>query len=431
MRVLFTTLPVKAHLYLQVPLAWALRAAGHEVRFAVQPDIVDDVTGAGLTAVSIGEAVQQGEPASAEPVPDEDHPWNSEWERVLDLAESRPERLGYDYLQGVLTAWTFNFMTISPERLVDELVGLARSWRPDLVIWDPVVFAGPVAARACGAAHARLLFGLDLVGHMRERYLGFVHDRPRELREDPLDEWLGWVLARYGHTFAEDAVAGMWTIDPVPPSTRPAAGRHRVPVRYVPYNGQAAIPGWLREPPKRRRVCLTLGLSFREVLGRDRVSVARLLEAVADVDAEVVATLNADQLAGVPAVPDNVRAVDFVALNALLPTCSAIIHQGGIGQSQTALVHGVPQVVLPNGRWDTVPRARRLHGTGAGIHVGDDDGAPSADTVRRALLRVLDEPSFARNAGRLRTEMLGMPAPADIVPVLETLTAEHSGHGSG
>ncbi|MFE9117172.1 glycosyltransferase [Streptomyces sp. NPDC007172] len=111
-------------------------------------------------------------------------------------------------------------------------------------------------------------------------------------------------------------MTGQWTVDPTPAS--------------------------LREPPAGRRVCLTLGLSFREVMGGDQASVPDLLEALAGLDAEVVATLDAGQLAEVGRVPDKVRVVDFVPLAALLPSCSAIVHQGGFGTAQNALAHGVP-----------------------------------------------------------------------------------------
>jgi L-2-deoxyfucosyltransferase len=296
--------------------------------------------------------------------------------------------------------------------VVGDLVEFARAWRPDLVVWDMFSFAGPVAAKACGAAHARLLCGLDLVGRMRERYLAEMLRRPPELREDPVEEWLG----RYGGEFTEEMVMGQWTIDPVPSSMRLTVDHFYVPMRGVSYNGRAVIPAWLREPPKRRRVCLTLGLSHREVLGGDKASVRDLLDAVEGLDIEVVATLNADQLGG-SRVPDNVRVVDFVPLNELLPSCSAIIHQGGFGQSQSAVAHGVPQVMVPHGAWDTVPRALRLRELGAGLCGGD---------VREMLVRVLEEPSFARDAERLRTEALGTPAPSDIVPLLENLTAARS-----
>ncbi|SEF65475.1 glycosyltransferase, activator-dependent family [Thermomonospora echinospora] len=434
MRVLFVTLPVKAHLYVQVSLAWALRAAGHEVCVAGQSQVVDDITHTGLTAVPIGAPLdheaamaevrqRQEESQEAEERGEEAHPWETEWEKVLDITESRPEKLTHDYLHGVNTVWTFNIQTLSPPDMTDDLVTFARTWRPDLVIWDALIYAGPVAAKACGAAHARMLFSLDLLGRMRQRYKGELARRPVEVWDDPMEEWLGATLDRYGCGYSDDLMSGQWTIDPVLPSMRLPVDLPYVPVRFVPYNGRAEVPGWLSEPAESRRLCLTLGLSLRS-MGGDRVSVAELLDAVADLDVEVVATLNAEQLAGVDKVPDNVRAVDFVPLNELLPGCSAIVHQGGFGQTQTAMAHGVPQVVLPNGYWDTVLRAGQVQDFGAGLAVGDPDRVSAAE-IREKVVRVLQEPGFAVSAARLREEMLATPAPAEIVPLLERLTAEH------
>ncbi|RAY12710.1 glycosyl transferase family 28 [Actinomadura craniellae] len=434
MRVLFVTYPAKAHAYPQVPLAWALRAAGHEVCVISQPDVVDDITGSGLTAVPIGEMlnleerIQEEERAkerdresgagfALEPGEEPDP------ELLMRLDELQPEKITLDYMQGMFTVMaSLAFDSVTEEHALDELVAFMRGWGPDLVIWDPLVFAGGVAAQACGAAHARMLYGLDLVGWMRGQYLAAVADRPALLRDDPMAEWLDGVAGRYGGEFSEDLVMGQWTIDPMPGSLRLPVNHHYVPVRYVPYNGPAAMPEWLREPPKRPRVCLTLGLSFREVMGGDKVSIGELLGAAADLDVEVVATLDAEQLATAGRVPDNVRAVDFVPLNELLPTCSAIVHQGGFGSTLTALAHGVPQVIIPADLWDTEARAQLMHRSGAALHL-PRTAEISAAGLRDLLVRVLEERSFQESAARLRTEALGTLGPADLVPVLERLTA--------
>ncbi|RAY12712.1 glycosyl transferase family 28 [Actinomadura craniellae] len=441
MRVLFLTVAEKAHAYPQVPLAWALRAAGHEVCVVGQPDVVDDITRAGLTAVPIGasldlaQRVQEGstaerqddagQPAGVEAAEDAEEFPDPTVEMPLD--ELRPEKLTHDHMQGLFATWVMIFQEMSNPDLTDELVEFARGWGPDLVIWDPLLFAGGVAARACGAAHARMLYGLDLIGRMRGRFVAALAERSALVRDDPMAEWLDLAAECYGGGFGEDLVMGQWTIDSFPGSMRFPVDHHYVPVRYVPYNGPSVLPGWLREPPKRPRVCLSLGLSFRESLGGDRMSVGELLEAVAGLDVEVVATLDAEQLATVARVPDNVRAVDFVSLNELLPTCSAIVHHGGFGSSQTALAHGVPQIALPSEVWDIEVRAQRIEQAGAGLCVPRSQVEEiTADRLKGMLVRVLEEPSFARNAARLRTEMRGTPAPADIVPLLEKLTAEHS-----
>lgn len=433
MRVLFSTIGATTHLHHQVPLAWALRAAGHEVCVASQPDIADDIVRSGLTAVRVGEALDPGQWDDVAPLPEEEvsaegNIWTAQggiaWD-LFDLCELRPEKLTYDYMHCVLTAWaTHGFRPNSSPRTVDDLVRFARQWRPDLVIWDPTTFAGAVAAMATGAAHARLMFGFDVIGRMRQSYRAALRERPPEHREDPFEEWLGPLLERYGCAFAEEAVVGQWTIDPVPASLRLDVDHVYMPMRYVPYNGHVTLPAWLRAPARRRRVCLTLGRSFRELLGGDRAPIAELLGAVSTLDVEVVATLNADQLAQVPRLPANVRAVDFVPLDALLPSCSAIVHHSGSGTTQTALAHGVPQVVVTAPMLDNLLKAQRVTESGAGLHIRDAREL-TADGLRHMLARVLEEPSFAARADALRREMAGAPTPREIIPALERLTEAH------
>ncbi|MCZ7457450.1 activator-dependent family glycosyltransferase [Streptomyces sp. WMMC940] len=424
MRVLFTPFPASTHVHTQVPLAWAMRAAGHEVRVATQPDVVEDINNAGLTAVAVGEVLDVPATMNPEYTDEPEEIRDEAWLDVLDISETRPEKLTHSHVHGVLTAWTsFVYQNTLPDGTTEELIDFARAWRPDLVVWDTMYYPGALAARISGAAHARLMFGLDLVGLMRGHYLGGLAELPPALREDPLEEWMSRILRRHGREFTEDLVVGQWTIDPVPPSLRLPVDLPSVPMRYVPYNGEATIPGWLRERPRRPRVCLTLGRSFREVVGADRASAGDLLDAVADLDVEVVATFTADQLDPGRRVPGNVRVVDFVPLDALLSTSAAIVHHGGSGTLQTALAHGVPQVVVPARMWCNVPKAHRVRDAGAGLCIDPEDLTPHG--LRTALVRVLEEPAFATNADRLRREVAGTPTPADIVPVLERLTAEH------
>src|SRR5438067_1681305 len=54
MRVLFTPHRDLQHLYPLVPLAWACRAAGHEVRIAGPPALVDAIVHTGLSGVVTG-----------------------------------------------------------------------------------------------------------------------------------------------------------------------------------------------------------------------------------------------------------------------------------------------------------------------------------------------------------------------------------------
>lgn len=416
MRVLFTSFALDAHYLGSVPLAWALRAAGHEVRVASQPALTGTITSAGLTAVPVGEdhtllaamAASAAEPGST--------PWNA-----VDLDPARPEVGSWPFLQALNDRLPEMFFArANTESMIDDLVAFARNWRPDLVIWEPFTLAGAVAAKAVGAAHARLLWGADLFGHQRANYLRMRTERGGG--PDALADWLTEVLERHGLVFDETAVRGQWSIDMMPASIRLPSADLTVPMRYVPYNGPAVVPDWLREPPARHRVCLTLGLTARGGANYLVGSLGGLLDAIGDLDVEIVATLDAAQRAEVAALPDNVRAVDFVPLHALLPTCSAIAHHGGAGTWSTAVAAGVPQLIFPS-VWDNAYRARRTAELGAGITVPQRELTPAG--LREGLLRLLREPDLAEGADRLRRELTSEASPVEVVTTLEKLTAQH------
>ncbi|GAA2719528.1 MULTISPECIES: activator-dependent family glycosyltransferase [Streptomyces] len=420
MRVLFTSLAHHTHYYPLVPLAWALRTAGHEVRVASQPELTDVITGTGLAAVpiewSLGPVEELGllgrlhDEAAAHAQGFDyaargEHPWS--WEELL--------RLETVMVPTLLTA-------LNNDTMVDSLVDFARSWQPDLVVWETFTLAGAVTARATGAAQARLLSGPDIAVRARQEFLRLRAAQEPEHREDPTAEWLGATLHRLGcaEGFSEDLVTGQWTIDTTPPSTRLELGLPTVQVRHVPYNGPSVVPDWLRVHPPRARICVTLGASGSDV----GIGMADLLQALAALDAEIVATADDETRARSGELPGNVRLVDFVPLNDLLPTCAAVVHHGGVGTKAAAELHGVPQLILAFG-WDTEVMGRRLADIGAGLCVTSSEITP--DLLHKQTERLITDPSFAAGARRLQEEMLGVPSPNEAVPVLERLVAEHRG----
>jgi UDP:flavonoid glycosyltransferase YjiC (YdhE family) len=205
-----------------------------------------------------------------------------------------------------------------------------------------------------------------------------------------------------------------------------------LPMRYVPFNGPATVPDWVHAGGHRRRVCLTLGVTARENLGGDLFPIDELVGAVAGLDVELIATLDAAQLEAVGTLPDNVRAVDFVPLNELLPTCSVIIHHGGFGTLGNAIVHGVRNLIVPGRYWDEIGFGERLEARTAGLYVDpyrlSGDALKSklpVEELREQVERLLDDPAYARGAQTLRDEVLATPSPHHIVPELERLTALH------
>lgn len=424
---MFTCFAHNTHFFPMVPMAWALCAAGHEVRVVSQPDLAETITRAGLTAVPVDQRGWAGWSHTDPRAPElfgRMYPAGVEHVQYFDFTGHDRRQWTWEHLlsvEHVMVAALYAAMNNEP--MIDGSVAFARSWQPDLVIGETYTFAGAVAARAVGAAHARLVWGPDNARLARNAFLAAAAEQPPEHREDPSAEWLGAVLERYGSRFDEEVLTGQWTIAPISPSARVDTGLRTVGVRYVPYNGPSVVPDFLRIPPESRRVCLTFGLTDREA-GRGVDSLSDLLDAVADLDAEFVATLDETQLDTVGKIPDNVRVVEFVPLNDLLPTCAAVVHQSGVGTRATAELHGVPQLMLTDG-WDSELKGEHLERVGAGLALPVSQ--LTAGGVRDRIVRLLDDPSFADGARRLRQEVLAEPTPADVVPLIEELTAEHRG----
>ncbi|TKK79071.1 activator-dependent family glycosyltransferase [Herbidospora galbida] len=404
MRVLFTTVPERTIFQYLVPVAWALRTAGHDVRFAVQPKFADVVTQAGLTAQPVGGdrdlwrvADMFPEQREAEriglPVP---------YDAAGDPARATRETMLAGYREAVAD---WHRMTNFP--MIADLVAFAREWRPDLVIWEPLTFAGSIAAKACGAAHARLLYSLDVFGVTRELFLKAGSG------EDPLAEWLGSYARKYGGEYSEDMAVGQFTIDQFPASLTLRSELPTLRTQYIPYGGAAVVPKWLWAEPEKPRVALTMGLSATDHYSGYSISLQDVFDALADLDVELVATVAGDHALK---VPDNTRVVSYVPLHALAPTCRAVIHHAGLATLATVSRFGVPQLAIPL-HFDQPALARNLAAQGAGIDLPND--AATGQSVRDAVVRLLTEPSFADRAAALQREMERLPTPNELVPEIE------------
>ncbi|MBK1787853.1 activator-dependent family glycosyltransferase [Prauserella cavernicola] len=420
MRILVTTYPEKTHFLAMAPLAWALRTAGHEVLCAVQPGFVDTVTTAGLTAVPVGR--DRDPQRMIELAPE----WRESGRLGLpppyDVATREPGDVDWEYLRTEFGTQVSRWHQMENFPMIGDLVALARRWKPDLVIWEPTTFAGSIAAKACGAAHARLLFSLDIFGVTRELYLRLKAQQPPEDRADPLADWLGAYARRYGSDFSEDMITGHFTIDQFPPSLRMPADLHYTSLRYTPYGGPSTIPDWLHHPPERPRVALTLGMVATERFDGYAFDLGGALAALSELDIEIVATIDELTRRRLGPLPGNIRAVPYVPLNALIPTCTAAIHHAGFGTLSTVALHGLPHLVLP-GDIDGPELARRLAAQGSSRVV--EAASASGEVIRENLSRLLTEPRFRERARALRAEFLDLPTPNELVPQLEELVTKY------
>jgi UDP:flavonoid glycosyltransferase YjiC (YdhE family) len=407
-RILFAGYAERTQALPMVPLAWAARCAGHDVLLATQPELVDVAADSGLPVTAVGRSLPlyrlwrhadaagdaDGDAALVDPG------------RPLDW-----ETASRGYRE--LVQWWFR---TANEPMLDDLVALCREWRPDLVVWETVTFAGAVAARACGARHLRFVWSVDVIATMRERLLAA---RPPGDGTDPLASWLASCAARAGTDFSESLAVGEATVTFLPAPLRAAdsASVRYLPLRFVPYAGQSVVPPWLAGLPPGRRICLTLGTSALERFGRLVVPVGEIVRGASATGAEVLVTLDDPAVAGLADVPPNVRFVGRVPLDALLRHCDLLVSHGGPGTVATAVAAGIPQLVVGE-EFDAPVLARLLAATGAAVDL--PLGAADAARVRDRVRLLYDDESYRRRALALRDEAAAMPTPQQFVHALET-----------
>jgi len=392
--VLFTTWDWSGHFFPLVPLGWALRAAGHDVLVATDPGFAPTVTQAGLPALPVGPRFDSAQ-ALASLINERGWVPRVPARPTADAAENT-QRTRRRSLIGLRIA------ADAAAAQADELVRFCRAWQPDLVVYEPMGFAGPLVARLLGVPAVRHLWGIDMTSNAP------AHEA----------DLLGDLSARFG--LAEIGINGTMTLDPCPERVQVADGMARQPIRLVPYNGPAAAQGWLQAPSARPRICVSWGNSL-DRFGSSKLVMAPLVaEALSGIDVELVLAVSEHQRATFGRLPASVRHAGPVPLNLLLPSCVALVHQGGAGTMMAGLLNGLPQLViahLPEGAL----HGYRIEESGTGRFLPGP--AATAELIRENVLALLADADCAAAAAEARSDILARPTAGTVVRQLEELVS--------
>ena len=371
MRVLFVASPLVGHVLPLVPLAQAFRDAGHDVVLATAGDGVGAARSAGVEPRDVAPGFDL---RSTFLRPALRHP-------VLTAREVRG-RAG-TALVGHLFAAVF-------EKMADGVVALADEWHPDLVVHEPLGASGSLAA-----ARRRVpVVTVDASLFDARQLLGGTLAK------------VGPVARRHGVTEFPEPAEMLVT---APPSVVQATpGRL---MRYVPVSGDRPAPDDLNERGERPRIIVPRSPAGGGP-GADAL-VGASVAAAAGRDVEVVLVRPGRRVARRP-LPPNVRAVDWLPFPTVFAAADGVVHHGGAGTLLTALAAGLPQLVVP-GAGDRRVHAELVAARGAGLAI------PAKKITGDDLERLVSDPGLATAAREVAAEMAAMPAPGELVPVLESL----------
>lgn len=388
MRILLTTCPSHGHLFPAVPMAWALRNAGHDVLLPAPQGLSAMAAGTGLPTVRTPDVSMM---------------------RIL--SEAFAPLLG----KGFSTASEEErgrYGIIAFTRLAEAgapgIVEVAARWRPELVLHDTIDFTGPLAAAVAGAPAVAFGWGTWL---------------PPQIT-GALTAQLAPLYERFGVTQVRlDPGAA---VDVCPPSLAGPTPEAVRPLRFVPYNGAAELPAWLLEPTTAPRILVTLGGSAGDQgsqLGPSLLD--KVLAGLAGIDAEVV--LAVGEPPALRTQLPRLRVEPWLPLGHAMPTCDLIIHHGGSGSCLTAAAYGVPQLVLPQ-MADHFRFAGKIAQVGAGRALMPPES--TAEAINAAVRELLAADRFRAGARTLRDEIAATPPVSGIVEVVDAVArAGHSPAG--
>jgi len=382
MRVLVSTGPSFGLYCPVVPLAWALRAAGHEVLVASPETIADVVKGSGLPFIPSYGPMHMREvmvhDRAGNPLP-----FAREEADLLNMAGRGFGRLAARTLPGLLD--------------------IARKWKPDIILGEPHAYSATVTAKVYGVPFVEHGVGL---GYFRAMDKAGVEELAPELAELGLD------------ALPEPDLR----LEPCPVSLQSPDLPPSVPLRYVQYDPPATVPSWVFGERKRPRLLLTLG-TVAPGAGGGKV-LKELVNTLPRLGVELLVAVADDVVPQLGPLPDAVLAAGFLPLASVLSSCDLAVHHCGGGSTMAAILAGLPQLLVPQPivaeQYDS---ARRVTAYGAARQLLQQPIDPAA--VVENCQALLDDDSYRIKARQLRDEITAMPSPIELVARIEKL----AGHG--
>ena len=370
MRVLVVASPLVGHVLPLVPIALALRAAGHDVVFATGGAGADAVGRAGVPVQDVAPGLDMRRlilgPLVRHPV------------RILRMVAGDEGTDGVGLLFAAVSA-----------RMAQGTVALAEEWRPDLFLHEGLAAAGALAAARCGVPSVLVDALIFDARDLFRAVAGHLRGTARAYGIDALPEPVDALVA-------------------IPPSL--AGRRVGRAMRYEPTGASGEVPERFVRPGA--RPTLLVSRSTVEDPRPDRL-MTRVVEAAVEADVDVV-LVRPDRAVSRRPLPPNVTTTDWLPFAAVLPHVAGIVHHGGAGTVMTALAAGVPQVVVP-GAGDRTRHARLVAARGAGLAV------PAQAITRATLERLASDQALAAAAREVAAEIAAMPAPAELVEALARL----------
>ncbi|MEV6655074.1 nucleotide disphospho-sugar-binding domain-containing protein [Streptomyces sp. NPDC051219] len=363
-----------------VPLARALRDAGHEVLMASTEDMMPVVTGTGIPGIAVTP--------------------HDIWHYITKDREGNLKEIPEDLpRQGPFVGRWFAQMGADG---LPVLLDISGSWRPDLVVGGSMSYAAPLLAARLDIPYVRQAWDTDDSN---------AQDRGAELELQPELAELG--LSRLPEPDLR--------IEICPPSLTPPEAPPAQLMRWLPGNLQRKLEPWMFTRGDRRRVCVTAG--SRASKERTFDFLRALAQNIAPLDVEIVIPAPEALAVELRSALAGIR-TGWIPLDVLAPTCDLVVHHAGGATTMTTMNAGVPHLIIPEAVVFNAP-AQRIVDYGAALTMQPAEATP--ERVASAVAELLTNPSYTERARELSQEIARLPLPSEMVGPLEKLAAQRRG----
>jgi MGT family glycosyltransferase len=405
----FVSAPLHGHLdwggFLKT--AQVLQTHGHSVTWVSESSIGGAVSGAGLVFASVRKTGWLWPPP---PTP--------------DLSTIPPQQAVMLRYQRALDTW------LSEERVgeaVEALVELAQtSGKPDVIVADPFLSAAALAAEVLDVPLA--VCGWPALRELHEEMLFPVQKtlaHESQARIERLCKRFGVEGVNFAQGPTPSVLSPHLHVSYFSPNWYVADADNLLPqtlfVGGQPNPSPVAPPQWLTDIPAERPIALvTLGTVFTGDLG----FFAWAAQAVARVGCVPVVVVGWNPITLEAkaelkaALPPITRLLNWVDFNQVLPRTKLIVHHGGMGTTHAALIHGIPQMVVPHAA-DQRGQARRVAQAKVGLNL-------TAHDVRNGMLlqgakALTSDAKVQATARQFAEELWALGGPARAAEALERL----------
>jgi UDP:flavonoid glycosyltransferase YjiC (YdhE family) len=327
MKLLFTVQPLVGHFHAMMPLALALKDCGHEVAFATGMSFGSTVWHVGFQHFPCGLDLSSEPNGVFETLPD--------WETV----RARYPSVGAQQVYGFIQA-------LGP-RMADDVIELMKTWRPDVIVRDPLEFGGYIAAEHYGLPHATITWA---VLHQPQPALPRSIDRTAPAlctagrsQLNTLDRYL---------VFNFLPPAWQFPIAPFPPVT------HRFCAPPFDASGDDRLPDWITALRDRPTIYATLGTTFNQ----SPATFQSILTALSSEDVNAIITVGRSMdPAQFQPLPAHIHIERYIPQTLILPHCQAILFHGGYNSLHSARAWP-PDGDAPLGEGSIPDRVMRIRG---------------------------------------------------------------------